>query len=369
MEEVFLDMSLPGFKAAEEGVKAQGYIEKRYTKSTQKEIEEAYKRQLLKQLVRTNMRPANINALKPQIEEMVKTTLYESGPGGAKVFKFKMFVPGKELRAQREAALMGVEEDAEEEIFAPENYGKYDSKAEKVEKAILEAYSNVRDISPSSNAKNIQKALDKSRSVHKMAVELLPELISVGNSSLVGRGQAALIKAQQLVARSEAVKAESERNDIELAELVSRIKLSNKPFRVSSGINKDFIEDIMEFNDENNENNENNENENYKNRNKFYSTAMSIGMTSGDLKFLRDILKIFTSRGMPKKDAVELGIVLGNLPRDELKGIVKEVKPVMGKSNDEIAQQLYGYLMSKRMGGRRRVTRRRVIKKRATRRR
>lgn len=364
MEEVFLDMSLPGFKAAEEGVKAQGYIEKRYTKSIQKEIEEAYKRQLLKQLVRANMRPDNINALKPQIEEMVKTTLYESGPGGAKVFKFKMFVPGKELRAQRDAALMGVEEDAEEEIFAPENYAKYDSKVEKVENAVLETYSNIKNISPN-NAKSVQKALDKSRSVHKMAAELLLTLMSVGNSSLIGRGQSAFIKAQQLVARSEAVKAESEKNDIELAELVSRIKLSNKPFRASSGINKDFIEDIMEFEDE--EINENNEN--HKNRNKFYSTAMSVGMTSADMKFLRDILKIFTSRGMSKKDAVELGVILGNLPRDELKGIVKEVKPVMGKSNDEIARQLYGYLMSKRMGGRRRVTRRRVIKKRATRRR
>ncbi len=364
MEEIFLDMSLPGFRATEESVKAQGYIEKRYTKSTQKEIEDAYKRVLLKQLVRPNMKPSNVNALKPQINEMIKTTLYESGPGGARVFKFKMFVPGKEVRAQRNAAVLGVEEEAEEESFIHENYGKYLDKVEKAEKAVLEAYADVKNIS-ANNESNIDKAIKASTKAHKIATELLPKLIEVGDPTLVLRGQAALTRSQQLMAYSQGAKR---RADAPLEELISHMSKNSIFNRVgNSVINKDFIENIMESEDYNN-NNENNENENSKNRNKFYAKALASGMTSSDIKVLRDILKIFTSRGMPKKSAIEMGTLLGNLPREDLKGIIKEVKPVMGKSNDEIAQQLYGYLISKKLGGKR-ITRRKVIKKRVTRRR
>lgn len=364
MEEIFLDITLPGFREAEESVKAQGYIEKRYTKSTQKEIEDAYKRVLLKQLVRPNMKPSNVNALKPQINEMIKTTLYESRPDGARVFKFKMFVPGKELRAQRNAAVMGVEEEAEEESFIHENYGKCLNKVEKTEKAVLEAYADVKNISDNNEA-TIDKAIKASTKAHKIATELLPKLIQVGDSTLLLRGQTALTRSQQLLAYSQGAKRML---DAPLEELISHMSKNSMFNKSRILINKDFIENMMESD---NKYENDNENENYKNRNKFYAKALASGMTSEDIKFIRDVLKIFTSRGMPKKDVIELGIILGSLSREELKGIIKEVKPVMGKSNDEIARQLYGYVMSKKSGGKifkRHVTRRHANKKRTTRR-
>ena len=366
-EEIFLDTSLHGFKMAEEAVKARGYVEKRYTSSTKKEIEGAYKRQLLKQIITPAMGPANINALKPQINQMIQTTLYESGPAGAKVFKFKMYVPGKELRAQIDAAAaagMQGNENGEEEAFAPDNYGKYASKVDKAEKAVLEAYSNVKNISPNSASNNIQRALDKSQSAHKMATELLPKLMTFGNVQLTARGQSAFAKAQQLLAHSQAIKGKWGEPYNELANLMATKMKLNKPLKAPT-INEEFIENIMNF-DNNNKNNNNND----KNNNKFMGKAMSLGMMPSDIKFIRDIMKIFTSRGMSKNEAIELGVILGNLPKEELQMLVNQIKPVIGKSNDEIAQQLYSYLKSKKSGGRRtRRQTRRVIKKRATRRR
>jgi hypothetical protein len=98
---------------------------------------------------------------------------------------------------------------------------------------------------------------------------------------------------------------------------------------------------------------------------------MTSGKTSSDIKFIRDILKIFMIKGMPKEQVIELGIILGNLTYEEFKLIMDQTKPYMGKSNNDIAQQLYSYLISKKFGGRRtrhRITKRRSNKKRSTRR-
>jgi hypothetical protein len=381
MEEVFLDMDSPSFKQDELKAKTDGFMEKKFTKGTKREIEEAFKRYLLKQIIpqRGLITPKEINALKGEIDEMVKTTLYKPASNGVEVFKFKMYVPSLQLRKRREKEmeeLMQMEDNngGEEESFAPESYSKFASKVNKAESAVSNAYSIAKDITINSKESNIKRAITKSKAVHKLANNTAKNVTSLGDYGLSSRSRSAIDKASQLVAHFEEIQKKQMAPFEELSDLMTKIKVSNKPLKMVDGINKNFIEDILELNNDNDFKNENYENyENYKNRNRGFAKLLASGKTSSEIKFIRDIVKLFISKGMPKGDALQLGVVLATLPVDELKMLSSKVKNVKGAtvSNDMIAQKLYEYLMSKKSGGRktRHRTRRISKKKRYTRRR
>lgn len=127
MDEIFLDISLPDSGKEETRLKKEGYVEKKYTRATAKEIEDAFKRYLLKQIIpaRGITTPSQINALKGELNSMVSTQLYEISKNGNKIFKYKMYIPSDKLLKQREKAKMNENEIfTEVEEFAPENYGK-----------------------------------------------------------------------------------------------------------------------------------------------------------------------------------------------------------------------------------------------------
>ena len=287
MEELFLDIDVPDFKEQEKKIKNEGYIERKYTSSAAKDIEAAFRRHLLKQLIpsRGLTTPSQIEALKPELNELVKTTLYKPGPNGAKVFKFKMYIPSEKLIKQREAALME-ENIEEEEFFAPENYGKLFQKEERKKSKI--------------NTQNV-----------------------------------------------------------ELANLMSKISLGNMPVKMPKMtqnskviINEDYIEDILNINNNNN----NNDNDNVKN--KLWSKVLITGRQRKDIKFIKDVVTLFIKKGMDKKMAIKLGTILANLSEEEFKMIQNTVMSAEAKKMSEmtIAEQLAQYLLGKMSGGKRRKT-------------
>jgi transcription antitermination factor NusA-like protein len=125
MEEIFLNTSIPNFKEQEDKIKKEGYVEKKYTRATKNDIEGAFRRHLMKQLIpaRGITTPNQVALLKQEINTMISGTLYERGANGAQFMKFKMYVPTEQLRKKREAEQMNTVE-LEEEEFAPENYGE-----------------------------------------------------------------------------------------------------------------------------------------------------------------------------------------------------------------------------------------------------
>jgi hypothetical protein len=348
MKPIFLDTRLPNFKEEEAKLLAKDYVEKKYTQHTAKEIEEAYIRHILPGYVTSNMSPAQITALKPKLEEIARSTLYEYSGSGVPILQFKMYIPGPKLIKQMKAAeaaaaaaQMGVEEEAEEE-FAHEDYGKYASKVDKAENVVQDAYSSVIKISPNSTLNNIGRALNKSQSAYKISSELLPKLITFGNAQLISRGQTAFAKSQQLLAHSQAIKGKWGEPYNQLASRMGAMS-------VSKNTNSNFIEKLIKSTN---------------NTNNFMGKAMAKGKTSADINFIRDILKIFMTRGITKEQAIYLGVILVNLPYEEFKMIMNQTDPKIGKENNAIAQQLSTYLMSKKTGGRK--TKRRISKRRHT---
>jgi hypothetical protein len=174
-EEIFLNSTLPGFEAEEKRVKEEGFVEKKYTRSTHAEIEGALKRFLLKQIVpqRGLTKPEQINALEPELRELVKS-LYIDTPSG-KYFKIKMYVPTEKLRRARENALMREEIKAEEE-FVPNNYGQMVELTEKAEEVAEAAFVAVRGLTAQSNIRYIKGAIDKTQRAKLRLIGILGKL-------------------------------------------------------------------------------------------------------------------------------------------------------------------------------------------------
>jgi hypothetical protein len=263
MKEEFLDTSLPSFKASEAALLARGYVEKKYTKSTQKEIEGAFTRHILPNFITPGMTPTQINDLKPQIEEMVRYTLYEYSGSGVPVLKYKMYIPGPKLlkemaaiEAAAAAAQMATEEEEEEEgRFAPEGYAESIEKAEKAEKALSNLELIIKKLSPNSNYNNIESVESKTKKIYESILELMPTIIGLGEQSLITRANYALSVVQQMLGYLSAVKKGYTKEGNELANRMAATTFLNKPMKLTMGINKDFIEEIMELNNNNNNNN------------------------------------------------------------------------------------------------------------------
>jgi hypothetical protein len=366
MEEIFLDIDAPGFKEQDSKIKAEGYVERKYTSSAAKDIEAAFKRHLLKQLIsaRGLSTPAQINALKPELNEAIKTTLYKVGADGAKIFKFQMYIPSEKLRREREKALMNEEYNVNED-FAPNNYSNITKKADKVNQEILKAYANIKNISVNSKPNTIEKALEKSKKVYNLASELKAKANVSGNITLRRRAYDALSKATQIRMHSEAIHKQASQPIDELSNMLSRFSISNmqsKPRALSKSgyavINNDFIENILTINNNNNNNNN-------INKSRMPIKALASGRSSGELKFIKEIVELFMKKGMDKKMAIKLGVVLANLETKEFDNIEKTVKKSLseGLPTDTIAQQLYQYISSKQSGGKRRTHKKRYSRR------
>jgi hypothetical protein len=138
--EIFLNTTLSDFKNEEKKLIQEGYQEKKFTKTTKKEIEDAFKRHLLKQLIRERglRTPKEINELTSEITLMIPNELYTIGTTGESFLKYKMYIPSLELQKKIEGRVMETNYEETEE-FAPENI------AERLE-AIEKSRNNVRMI-------------------------------------------------------------------------------------------------------------------------------------------------------------------------------------------------------------------------------
>jgi hypothetical protein len=137
-EEIFLNTSLSNFKNEEKRILNQGYQEKKFTKSTKKEIEDAFKRHLLKQLIRERgiRTPKEINELTNEIASMIPDMLYTTGITGETFLKYKMYSPSLELRRNMEGRIMETNYEEVEE-FAPENIAERLNALEQARNAVI----------------------------------------------------------------------------------------------------------------------------------------------------------------------------------------------------------------------------------------
>jgi hypothetical protein len=351
MEEVFLNIDAPGFDAENARLKSEGFVERKYTSTASKEIEGAFKRHLLKQMIPTRglTTPAQINALKNEIEGLVDTTLYKVGANGGKFLKFKMYIPSEKLRKQREKALMEFNNEAVNEEFAPENYAKHVSNIEKMEKELHNVHSMFSRLNPNSSRENIDKALSKSIKAEQLAISLLNKV----NASAKPRVQSDLASAQAMKAHAQDIYRAWSQPFNELSNLMEKTHLSNqKQSTISpSGllvINEGFIESLIPLVNTNTNNNNNN-----RNTDKITTKAMVSGKSSGDIRFIRDTVNLFISQGMDKTIAIKLGVVLANLPPAEFNSIKSTILThVKNKAAlPQIARQLADYLAPRMTGG------------------
>ena len=345
MDEIFLDMSLPNSGKEESRLKSQGYVEKKYTRSTEKEIEAAFKRYVLKQIIpqRGLTTPAQINALEKELKPLVEERMFEKKPNGGRLFKFKMFVPGAKLLKEREMAEMKNNNSAysEEELFASNTYGKNLETTRKATELALNVQNTYKKLSKNSKSENIQKALNKTR---KAETKLAQMAVNVQNTSefstRVKKAQNNAAKTRRNLERlyNTEIKPINNISNILARTHINAYKVS--PIMPSGHVarNETFIESILEI--KNVRNNRNN-----KNRNKISSKALVSGLLSSDIRFIRDTVNALISKGMSKQDAIRAGVILANLPEGELKGLQEEAK----KANPEFLLQLAQYLASKKL--------------------
>lgn len=364
-------MDANSFEKEDARLRAEGYIERKYTSSAAKEIEGAFKRHLLKQLIpsRGLTTPAQINALKSELNGLVDTTLYKVGPTGGKFLKFKMYIPSEKLRKERERAQMEFNNEAANEEFAPENYAKHAANIEKMEKELKNVHSMFSTLSPNSRKENIDKALSKSIKAEQQGISLLEKV----NASAKPRVQSNLATAQAMKAHAQEIYRLWSQPFNELSSLMDKTSIGNyKPAAISpSGsiiINEGFVESLIPL-----VNNDHNKNNNNRNTDKISTKAMVSGMTSGDIRFIRDTVNLFISQGIDNAISIKLGVVLANLPPAEFNSIKNTILGhVKNKAAlPEIARQLANYLAPRMTGGKSRKlrkTRRHSKKSRKTRR-
>jgi hypothetical protein len=104
--------------------------------------------------------------------------------------------------------------------------------------------------------------------------------------------------------------------------------------------NAAFIESILELKTRRNNDNNN------RNTNKISTKALSSGLLSSEIRFIRDVVNGFIANGMPKEMAIRAGIILANLPQGELKGIQGEATKARDITPNFLAQ-LAQYLSTK----------------------
>ena len=366
MEETFLDISTPTFKEDEARLLSSGYIEKKYTRTTQKEIEDAFKRYLLKQEIprRGLTTPAQINALGKELDALAATTLYNEGTTGAKFLKFKMYVPSEKLKKERLAAVMEENEsNVFNESFAPNNYSEMVGVAEKAEKALAGVLEATKGLNVRSTQNNIQKVIAKT----KKAEELVSNTLSkVKNANIGRRLQQTLKQARNMREYAEGIKKQQDKPYNDLATQMEKMIVTNYKTLGKSGvlINEAFIESILPIKNVN----VNLNNENALNRDKLAAKALAAGLTTSDIKYIRDSINFFIAQGLDKPTAVKLGVILANMPSDKFSSLKKYTIGLRGKiSNADLARQFAQYLHSK--SGGKRSTKKRQTRKRQTRKR
>lgn len=347
MEEIFLDMSLPNSGKEEDKLKAQGYIEKKYTRATAKEIEDAFKRYLLKQIIpqRGLTTPAQINALQKELNSMIQETMYEKkGKNESKVFKFKMFVPSAKLIKEREAAMMITNNNNAlfDEEFAPENYGKKLELVNKADKLALNVQNTLSRLRTKRSLENIQRALNKTRKAQNKLAELAtnvkntPEFVAKvkkaqNNASKTYRNLERLYEAE--------VKPINNISNMLRNTHINTYKVS--PIKPSGHlqVNETFIESILELKNARTKNNNNNN----RNTNKISTKALTSGLLTSEIRFIRDIVNALIANGMNTDMAIRAGVILANLPQGELKGIQGEAAKARGITPNFL-MQLVQYL-------------------------
>jgi DNA polymerase III alpha subunit (gram-positive type) len=347
MSEFFLDMSNPNSGREEARLKSEGYIEKKYTRSTAKEIEDAFKRYLLKQIItqRGLTTPAQINALQKEINPMVQETMYEKGKNGAKVFKFKMFLPSAKLIKEREAAMMITNNNNAifNEEFAPENYAKNLESVNKAQKLALNVQNSLSRLRTKRSLENVQKALNKTRKAQNKLAELAVNVKNTPNFV------AKVKKAQNNAAKTRRnleVLYEAEVKPInDISAMLRNVHLNTykfSPIKPSGQlqVNETFIESILELKNTKNNNNNN------RNTNKISTKALISGLLASEIRFIRDVVNALIANGMNTDMAIRAGVILANLPQRELKEIQKEAAKASGITPDFL-MQLVQYLGTK----------------------
>jgi hypothetical protein len=150
MSEIFLNTTEPSFANREKELKKEGYLEKKYTRTTADAIEEAFVRHMLKQIIpeRGLSTPSEIDKLADELKIYTQENLYITSNNGNKVLKYKMYVmPIKpnnntniKLNYQNENF---APEDYAESLLEPERQKRAEKKAKKV--ALTQA---VEELSP-----------------------------------------------------------------------------------------------------------------------------------------------------------------------------------------------------------------------------
>ena len=235
-EEIFLNTTIPGFKGQEDELIRQGYLEKKYTRTTADEIKGALRRYILKQAPAGALNtPSKIAAFQPVINAEIQK-LYVTGPTGEKYLKIKMYVPSPKLQRAREAARMAEELEVEES-FAPENYAQMVSVAEKAEELTRGVINKVRVLTPNSPANKINSAVENSSKVKARVIKMLPKVQA--NPEIAARVGAAINTLTRAEAHSQAIRTEYSRP---VNELAAMMEATNFGMRVQRRPNGTWIE-------------------------------------------------------------------------------------------------------------------------------
>jgi hypothetical protein len=231
-EEIFLNTTAPGFKAQEDDLIRQGFIEKKYTRATADEIKGALRRYILKQAPPGALNtPNKVAAFQPVIEAEIEK-LYITTASGEKFLKIKMYVPSPKLQKAREAAMMKEEIEAEE-AFAPENYAEMATLAEKAEQLTRGLLNRVRVLTPNSKVNNLNKAVVNSAKAKSRIIKMLPKVQS--NPDLAARVGAAINTLTKIEAHSQALRAEYSRPVNELAAMMAHTNFGTHVQRRPNG--------------------------------------------------------------------------------------------------------------------------------------
>lgn len=191
-EEKFLNTSTNVFEKEKQRLLADGWKEKRYSRHVSAEIENAFRRFLLKKIIlersaelRRELTPDEIRELFPVVETQLPT-LYTVGANGEKYLKFKMYTRPITNTMMNEMA----PEEFINENTVERNRG-IERNISKLESAITKAQKNVQNIEKQASApilKNRQDMLP----VYQLAVSNARGLMSHAQSALQAARQMVL---------------------------------------------------------------------------------------------------------------------------------------------------------------------------------
>jgi hypothetical protein len=183
-EEKFLNTSMNGFEGEERRLLEDGWKEKRYSRHVSAEIENAFRRFLLKKIIlertaelRRQLTPEEINALFPVVEAQLPT-LYTVGANGGRYLKFKMYTRPITNTMMNEMA----PEEFINENKVERNRG-IERNISKLETAITKARKNIQNIENQASAP-ILKNRHNMLPVYQSAVSNARGLMSYAQSAL-----------------------------------------------------------------------------------------------------------------------------------------------------------------------------------------